>query len=171
MASFKDKNGRTWTIALDAPTIRRIRTDFDGLYLLGEDGKAYDRLYDDPLLLCDVLWALARKEAEAAGVAPEQFFAAVAGDPLDDALAAILEAVKDFFPSRRRELLETVAAKNAKIRELGYATAMQKIDDPALERRAVEAMERQMDEALSRILTPSSNATGSPDSSASAPPA
>lgn len=164
MASFKDKNGRSWTIKLDAPTVRQVQSDCGGLNLFDPEGKAYDQLYDDPLLLCDVLWILVRKEADTAGVSGEQFFEAIGGDPLDAALAAILEAVKDFFPSQRRTVMEAVAAKNAKLREMGIATYLEKLNNPELERRAIEVLEKQMDEALEKALTLSKSATSSPDS-------
>lgn len=164
MASFKDRNGRDWTIKLDGPKIRQIRTDCDGLDIVSTEGSAYDKMYDDPLLLCDALWILVKQEADAAGITGEKFFEAVSGDVFDAALKAILEAITDFFPSHKRSMLGTVAAKNAQIREIGLSRAIAKINSPELEQRAIEAMEKQMDEALERALTPPSNATSSPGS-------
>lgn len=164
MASFKDLNGREWTIELDAPTVRQIRTECGGIDLLGDDGKAYDRMYDDPLLLCDVLWSILKDEAQAAGIDGKQFFKAVKGDPFEFALAAIQKAITDFFPSQRRKLLETVAEKNAKFREAGMAEALKRLSDPDLERRAIEEMTRQMDSELEKALTQSLSAKSSLDS-------
>lgn len=164
MASFKDKNGKEWTIKLDSPKIRQIREDCNGLDLVDGDGKSYDQLYDDPLLLCDVLWILVKPQADLANIQGEQFFEAVTGDAFDEALKAILKAITDFFPSQRRALLETVAAKNAKIREMGITRAIQKLDDPNLEQRAVAKLEADMDEALEKALTLPSSAKNSPAS-------
>lgn len=170
MATFRDKTGRDWTIELDAPTIRRVRTECD-LDLVDIDGKAYERMYDDPLLLCDCLWSVVRLQAEKASVTGEQFFEAVKGDEFEPALIAIQKAVTDFTHPHRRKLLETVTAKNARIRELGMSRAVAKLEDPELEKRALAEMERRMDEELEKALTRSLNATSSPGSSESHPTA
>lgn len=165
MASFTDKNGRTWTINLDAPTIRKIKSDCDGLNILSADGEAFDKMYEDPLLLCDVVWILVSEEAQSQSITQLQFHKAMGGDAIDAATVAIVDAVKDFSRSHQRDLLEAVVAKNAKIREQGIRRAIQKLNDPEMERRAMEAIEARMDAELEKILTQSLSATNSPDSS------
>lgn len=68
MATFKDRNGKPWTIDLDAYLIRDVRKACDGLDLAALNGEAYDKLDADPVLLVDVLWILCASQANAASI-------------------------------------------------------------------------------------------------------
>jgi hypothetical protein len=169
VAQFKDANGKPWSISLDAPTIRKVRNELDGLDLADGDGAALDRMAADPCLLVDCLWLLCQEQAEKAGVQPEQFARGLIGDAIDSATAAMLESIADFFPTQRRTLLRAIRDKNAKLRELGVMKAMQRINDPDLEARILADMEAEMDATIERSLTRLKSVTNSPDSSASTP--
>lgn len=171
MARFKDNNGREWSIALDAPTIRTVRKELDGLDLADSEGKTYQQIADDPLLLFDVLWLLCCDQAQAAGIDEHAFAPAIVGDACARATLALRDAIADFFPPQKRELLKAIENKGARLRELGMAKALEKLNDPALEERALAEMERQMDEELRKALIQSPSATTSPGSAESAPEA
>lgn len=170
MATFK-ANGKDWIVAIDAPTIRRIRDLFDGLDLVGLDGKAYQMMVDDPTLLVDVLWVLCAKQAEGHKMSDEDFGRMLVGESLDHAAKAMKEAILDFSPSQTRALLTALADKNAAIREAGMRKAIEKINDPALQERAIAALEADMDEAIAKAMTRLSSATNTPASAESAPTA
>ena len=150
MATFK-VDSREYQITLDAPTIRTVRTECH-VDLADADGKAFDKLADDPCLLVDVLWVLCRKQAQTAGITDEQFGASLVGDAIERATEGLLAAIMDFFPKRRRELLAAMANKNAKIREQGTERAMAKINDPELEKKVLDALETRMDAIVQEQL-------------------
>lgn len=170
MSSFKDTAGKSWTIHLDAPTIRAVRNALD-LDLVDPDGKTYQRLADDPCLLVDCLWLLCQEQAGREGVKEEQFGKSLVGDAIEQATAALLAAIVDFSPTRRRELIQAVTAKNAKLRDIGTQRALAKINDETLEADILKAMEAEMDDAIRRALTRSRPVTASPVSAESAPAA
>ncbi len=162
MASFKDKNGKEWHLALDAPMIRTIRKECEGIDLGDPQGKAYDRMVADPVLLVDVLWVLCREQASAAGVTDVQFGRALIGDTIEAATDAMLEVIADFFPPQSRALLQAMAAKSAKVRAMGMERALAKINDPALEENLLKLLDERMDAEVSGALTRLSAATSSP---------
>jgi len=166
MATFKDTNGRSWTLSLDGPKIKRIR-DACGIDLGAIDGKAYERMDADPTLLVDVLWLLCEKEAKEAGVTDEQFGMALVGDAIDEATEAVLDAITDFFPKRRRELLKALAAQNKATSNAAMNSLMAKIGDPELVKKIQATMEANLDAEIKRVLTQLSPATNSADSSES----
>ena len=168
MASFKDPTNRVWHLSLDAPLINKVRKACD-IDLADSEGKSYQRLANDPVLLVDVLWVLVQKQAQGEGVSDEEFGRLLVGDPIEAATSALLEAIVDFFPSRRRELVKAVAEKNAQLRERATQKALERINDPMLWAQVEASMEARMDEEIRRALTGLSNATGSPDSLESAP--
>lgn len=170
MARFLDKDDNPWKIELDAYAIRDVRKEC-GIDLADGDGAGLNKMADDPVLLVDVLWVLCREQAEKQGIKAEQFGKALIGDAIDRAVAAMLESIADFFPRQKRDLIQTVQAKNAKMRELGMAKALEKINDPALESRVLADMEAELDAQIERSLTRLTSAKNSPDSSASIPAA
>lgn len=169
MSVFKDKNDREWMVSLDGPTIRRVRTECDGIDLADGEGKSYDRLVNDPCLLVDVLWSLCRDQAIAAGISDIQFGSALVGDAIERATAAMLESIADFFPQRSRALLTTVAAKNSKVRQLAMEKALAKIEDPELEIQVMQAMDDRMDAEVRSVLTRLRDATDTQELSESPP--
>lgn len=169
MASFKDKFDRDWVLSLDAPAIRAVQQEFQGVNLADPEGKVFEALAADPCLLVDVLWVLCREQSQAAGLTEPQFAKALVGDTIEAATDALLAAITDFFPRRKRDLLTAVTAKNQKLRELATVEALAKINNPALETQILESLAAQMDEQIRQVLTRSASATASPDLSASIP--
>ena len=112
MKTFTDNAGRTWTVAINVDAIKRVRglLSVDLLEIL--DGQLIERLYRDPVLLCDVVYAVCKPEADARNVTDEDFGRAMAGDAIEHATRALLEELVLFSPSPRdranlQRILET----------------------------------------------------------------
>ena len=164
MASFKDQNGKQWTIALDAPTIRAVRAECDGLDLADLEGKSFAKLVDDPCLLVDVLWILCRKQAETAKISDELFGASLVGDAIDAATNAMLESIADFFPHKKRELLKLIVKKSESLRNGAMADAMERLNNPELERKLLAGMKHKIESDIEKVLTRFNSATSTQDS-------
>lgn len=169
MASFTDNKQRQWDIAIDAPSILRIREDCDPRFLLNddEDDNTYTRMQTDPVLLCRVIFLLCAKQRTERSVTEEDFYLNVIGDAIDDATEAMLEAIKSFIPRRMREWVVASAAKATKLKQMGIEKALAKINDPALEEKMLESLDQAMDAEVERMLTQLLSATNSPAGSAS----
>lgn len=166
MAKFKDHGGQEWTISLDAPQIAKLRAEAE-INLASLDGKVYDDLAEDPVKLVEVLWVLCSDEASRRSPAIDyvKFAQGLRGDALELACDALVEAITDFFPQRKREMLTAIASKNKKIREIGIQKIMDQINDPKLEERVIAELDGRIERAVNSVLTQSSSATSSPDSS------
>jgi biotin synthase-related radical SAM superfamily protein len=121
--TFKDNKGREWKIEVTVATIKRVRDllEVDLLELL--EGKLIERLIRDPVLLCNVVYAVCRPQAEAEQITDEDFGAAMAGDAIDNATKALLEELVNFSPSPKDranliQVLETTWAAMDRAREL-----------------------------------------------------
>ena len=112
-AWFVDNQGRKWTVSITVADIKRVKAALDvdlGRLSAGKlDGVA--ALFDDPAALCDVLFVLCRREADAAGVDDESFGRAMAGDAIEHASLALVRAVADFCPSRLKPAILAMAGK------------------------------------------------------------
>jgi len=122
MHTFTDTAGRTWTLAVHVDALKRVRA------LVGVDlveavtGGLWARLLADPVLLCDVVFALVKPDADAQKVSDTDFGRAMAGDALGAALAALQEELLGFFPSHQRlplaaRMVEAGEAAMAEIEE------------------------------------------------------
>lgn len=141
MHTFTDTSGRVWSLVLNVDVIRRVRSLTSINLLDAVDGQLIERLITDPILLCDILFAVVQPEAQQKSVSDVDFGRALGGDVLDAATTALLEELVDFFPSAKRELLRKALRKLRQLEEIALQTAHQKLDSPELEARMRAAIE------------------------------
>ena len=172
MRTFQDNAGRTWTVALNVWTVKKVR-DLLGVDLLdlcgpstplgasdaGKPGSGLlQRFITDPVLLVDVLYVACKDQADPLGVTDEQFGRAMAGDAIDAATRAFLEELADFTPSPR---------DRARARKVMDATW--KLIDKAQDVLDAKA-EKELPAAAAAALSALGNSSGnSPASSAPTP--
>ncbi len=164
MKNFKDNTGNEWTVEINVAALKRIRslTGTDLLEVIS-GGDLLERLMRDPVLLCDIIYALVKPQADEKRISDEAFGAAMAGDAIDAATAALLDELVAFCPSPRdRANLGRVL--------LVVRQAMDKARDVVEAKIAGGEIERIVEAALSQAS--SGNSSGAvPASSASIPPA
>lgn len=120
MATFVDNQGREWAVSLDVAAMKRVRAAVGvDLYRALEGGlKGIAELLADGITFGDVLYVLCREQARDRGVTDEQFGAAIAGDAVEAAANAFVQAAVDFCPSQRRTALRAALAIGATVRDL-----------------------------------------------------
>ena len=64
MKQFVDNAGRSWGITINVDTIRRVRDVLSVDLLAAVEGKLIERLVNDPILLCDVIYVICKSEAD-----------------------------------------------------------------------------------------------------------
>jgi len=141
MTSFSDNAGRSWTVAINVDAIKRVRglVGVDLLEVL--DGTLIERLVRDPVLLCDVVYAVCKPEADERGVSDEDFGRSMAGDAIEQATKALLEELVGFSPNPRdRAALRRVIATTWKVMERARDLVEQRIETGELERIAEQAL-------------------------------
>lgn len=129
MATFVDEAGRRWSIRIDVAAIRKVRTKrgVDLAKVMGSQ-EELNKLIEDPCLWVDVLWDLVEEQANTQGVTAEVFAHGLAGDAFESASTALIEAIIDFFPSSRREILRRLLGKVKQMESLKLAEVESKID-------------------------------------------
>lgn len=101
MKTFTDNAGRTWTIAVNVDAIKRVRGLLQVDLLAVVEGKLIEQLIRDPVLLCDVIYAVCKPEADANNISDTDFGKAMAGDAIEHATKALLEELANFSPNPR----------------------------------------------------------------------
>ncbi len=135
MKTFNDNAGRTWTITVNVGAIKRVKSLLSVNLMDAVEGKLLERLISDPILLCDVIYAVCKPEADAKEISDEDFGRSMAGDAIDFATSALLEELCDFFPQGRRKLLRKALEKLRKLESLAMTAAEARLDSPELETR------------------------------------
>jgi hypothetical protein len=139
MKTFTDNAGRTWAVQINVDAIKRVK-DLAGVNLLEAiEGKLVERLVNDPVLLCDVVYALVKDQHP---VSDGDFGRAMAGDAIDGATAALLEELVDFFPLARRRALSKALAKYQKLQATAMQAVESRLDSPELEQKLLELLNR-----------------------------
>ena len=161
MKSFTDNLGRTWTLVVNVAAIKRVRAlcgvDLNAIVEIDKNNnptaELLERLSTDPVLLVDVLYAVCKPECDSKNITDEDFGAAMAGDAIEQATAALLDEVVDFFPTAKRAALQKILAATRRIEAL----AKKKLEDIL----ANGKFEEQLVSELERSTGLSSNAPGS----------
>lgn len=99
MKQFLDNAGRTWTIAINVDAIKRVKGVLGINLLEVVEGTLIEKLIRDPVLLCDIVYAVCKPEADERNVNDEDFGRAMASDAIEHATHALLDELVLFSPS------------------------------------------------------------------------
>jgi len=142
MKSFTDNAGRAWAVEVNVAALKRVKglTGVDLMEVL-DGGALIERLIRDPVLLCDVLYAACKPEADQRSITDEEFGRAMAGDAIERATEALLDEIVSFCPSPRdRARLGRVLAATRAVMERTRDVADTWMDSGELERAMNEAV-------------------------------
>lgn len=153
MAQWKDNSGQAWDLLLDAPKIKGVREEFDGLDLVAMDGKAWARLDADIVLLVDVIWFLHRDQCESRDISESDFGKLLGVDGLENATAALEEAVGNFIPTRRRSVFQSMLKNYRAKMDAAEKEGIQMMESPEMEKQVRQMVRDQIQKAMDDHLT------------------
>jgi len=137
MKTFVDTAGRSWTLSLTLDAAKRVKGLLGGgvnlLALEAGDPPLLTRLGTDVILLCDVIYAVLKPQADAADVTDEQFGAALGGETILAAQTAFYEELVDFFRGLGRADLARAVEAQRKMIDLAVSRIESRIDGMDLE--------------------------------------
>jgi hypothetical protein len=133
MHTFTDNCSRTWSVILNVDALKRVRALASVNLMEAVEGTLLEKLSHDPVLLCDVLFACVKPEADAKSISDTDFGKGLAGDALELATAALLEELVDFFPEARRRLLGKALGKLRKWQAKVLQVAEARLESPAFD--------------------------------------
>lgn len=146
MPYFKDNQGRSWEVAVNVTSIKRVRELLKVNLLEVVDGALLEQLYRDPILLCDVVYAICKPQADAANVSDSQFGEGLAGDAIEAASQALLDGIVGFFQNRRdRANLQQVLQTASRVMDRARDLVERRIASGALEQAAEQVLRNAID--------------------------
>lgn len=139
---FQDSEKRIWNVRVTVSTLRDCRDilNIDLNDAIDPSKDVVDRLSNDPVLMFDVIYLCCKKQMDAKGVTADQFSEAINGKVIEDASQALLDAIIDFFPPSKTEVIRKGLALRdkmaARIREVameGFANVNDEVVNQAIE--------------------------------------
>lgn len=167
MKTFKDVDGKEWTLALDLATAKRLRDQ--SLDLVDDDSRT--RIVEDPFAVLDVAWALLKPEAEARNLDFDAFAAVLTG-----CFVAFMDAFVGELATFCRSLGKTTDAAILgavlKAERKAEETATRKLAEPKVDdliKTELAKAEATVDEEIEKFRTSGDSSTKSPGPSESTP--
>lgn len=112
MPRFTNNAGQVWPLEITVQVIRECRRHLNvNLYDFAEADGSTSKALADPLLVCELAYAMANCERR--GVSSEDFAAGMNGVAIAAAAAAVSEAIIAFFPHARRTVAQCLASDPA----------------------------------------------------------
>lgn len=109
MKIWKDAEGHAYETKITVAEIRDVKTEL-GINLMDiATGDLLQRISEDVVLLCDILYVINRSQAKEYGIDDVQFGRNLYGDALEDATHAFMGEMINFFPNQRTRALLTKA--------------------------------------------------------------
>ena len=141
MPSFRDNQDRRYTIDLTIGSAKRVR-DTVGVNLLRilDEPQMLADLSGDPIQFVDMLYVLVQPQVKEYGLTDEQFGESLAGDSIEAATNAFLEALVAFFPPARRAALRKILDRATDHLARQESELKRIVDDGTLDRAIDEAM-------------------------------
>lgn len=148
---WTDKAGRDWCTAINVNTIRRVR-DLTGVLLTdAADSDLIERLYNDCMLLADVLYAICEPQAKQREIDSAGFGELLCGETIDKACESMMRDLVDFFPSGRRPAVEQIWRAARRVETERVKLLDQKLTDEKFEELLTSQM-KQASEEIDRRL-------------------
>lgn len=134
MATFKDREGKQWTVEVTHGHVKPLR-DECGLDLQDvlKEGEANPlagllvKMYGDPEQFGRLMWVICGRDAERANISPEDFAYRFNGQVMEDAATAVYEAVFEYFPPLRKAAKKAATAFREMMNQVTDA-ATKKVD-------------------------------------------
>ena len=149
MKKFTDTAGGEWPVVITVDTIKRVRGEInvDLLEIVG--GKLIAEICADPVLLCDIAYAICKPEADKRGLDSSGFGSLLSGDVIEAAGNALMQELIDFFPQPKRQLLEKAFRKMQEIEIRGMELAETKLADPEMDKHLETMLEQSIASSMS----------------------
>ena len=129
MKIWKDAEGHAYETKITVAEIRDVKTEL-GINLMDiATGDLLQRISEDVILLCDILYVINRSQAKEYGIDDAQFGRNLYGDALEEATRAFMEEMINFFPNQRtRQLLTKAMTKGQERMDRALDMAEQELD-------------------------------------------
>jgi hypothetical protein len=167
---FADRHDRKWDTTLTLLAARRVdNSDFKEVFkgelsILEPSRDALEALTTNVNLICAIVWAIVKPQADQAGVDEDSFVDGIDGRTLTELKEAFWGSLADFFQERGTALSELIAIQKRALKKVQTLMAAEQV---SLEKELDATVEREFSAAMSALRSD----LGTVSSNSSPPPA
>jgi hypothetical protein len=132
-------------VDVNIATVKRVKSMLNIDLIEIVEGKILDKIVLNPVVMCDVVYAICKPEADRQNIDDEQFGYAMAGDALEYATGALLQELIDFFPESKRPVLRASQEKFLKYHAKSIDLMTNYLNSPELEEKMEKELKRMID--------------------------
>lgn len=117
MSTFKDAKNREWTIDIDPLNVSDVHKELGvSIYTILDDGmKPLRELLENTPVFLNVVYILVREQCQSKQIDDREFLRGLKGDAMEAMCDAFYEALANFFPKKKRELLLDLMAESRRL--------------------------------------------------------
>lgn len=160
---WTDTAGNVWAVKVNTSLIEACRTQLQVEIVDVPD--IFRRIATDVPLLAHVLYLASKNLADERKVSKEEFEDLIAGDIWEGAVKALSNAIVDFFPSSRRQILLGLLEKQDLVTQEGTAIGQRQIQNPKLDEALKTALQKAEADIEERWTKLGASSTSSVDTS------
>ena len=154
MANFSDLNGRNWVVTLDVYSIKQIKKELEIDLLDEKVHETLQRIAEDIVIAIDVLYLALKEQLDTANISDVEFGRSLAGDCLNDAVGALVEALVDFFPNpRKREFMKKMWEKATSHMDRSHQEMIAILDDERIDSKLESQMEELRENGVKSVIS------------------
>jgi len=115
---FTDTMGRKWPIKMTVGKVRQVRDRLgvDITDAIDPTKNVVDQIANDPVLMFDIIYLCVQEKMEQENIEAQSLADAISGDTIEEASVALINAIIDFFPKSKTEVIrESLALKEKMI--------------------------------------------------------
>jgi len=127
---FTDMTGREWVIAITLGKVRNIENQTGCSLLKLQGDHSLESLAEDVGKFADALWIVVQGQHECSA---DEFFDSLSGESFDQAGQAFVEALIEFFPAKKKRVLQSLNNKGQELMDKATEEMLKKIDNLTLD--------------------------------------
>ena len=140
---FSDTKNRKWVLKMTVGKVRQIRETLgvDITHAIDPTKSVVDDIANDPVLMFDIIYLCCLEQMESTKVSGEDLADAISGDTIEDAAKALIDAIIDFFPRSKTEVIrESLALKDKMVMRIKRKSldSMKNLSDDELDQAVVK---------------------------------
>lgn len=149
MEKIKLLSGKTVDLSISAGSIELVKNQLKvSLVDLGSTG-VIEKMMDDPLLLCNIIYLLCKRSCEEQKISAEDFAYGMEGEQIEAATKAFIEELINFLPPSKKTLLRQSLKMQETLNQKMVESSMAKME--SLMGKMETMVDRELDKTMLKI--------------------
>ena len=149
MKQLELKNKKNVFLSVNANSIEKIKKQLSVSILDLNGSGVIEKLMDDQLLFCNVIYLLCETSCKELKISPEEFAENIEGEQIEKATVAFIEDLVSFLPPHRRAILQQSLKMINELNQKAVELSMEKMQ--SMKGKMNDLMIREIDKTMTKV--------------------